>query len=184
MTRMGRKKRPFYRIVAVAVQDPRDGATLGQVGIYDPINAKLDIDEEAAVQWLNNGAQMTNTVEALLRSRGVLARRRGLEGRVRDDVLLRDKPKRRRKLGEAQAAAEEESEASDGEGPVAEETAVEEAAPVAEVTEEAPAAVEAPAEEEAAPAEEEAAAGEEETSADEDVPADDEKEEPAAGSST
>ena len=170
MTRMGRKKRPFYRIVAVAVQDPRDGATLGQVGIYDPINAKLDVDEEAAVQWLDNGAQMTNTVEALLRSRGVLARRKGLEGRVRDDVLLRDKPKRRRKLGEAQAAAEEEDEAPDAAEPAVEEAVAEAAAPVAAVAEDEPAAAEAPADEEVA--------------ADQDAPVDEEKEEPAAGSST
>ena len=168
LTRLGRKKRPFYRIVAVPVDDARDGAVLGQVGTYDPINATLDVDEEAAVQWLNNGAQMTNTVEALLRSRGVLARWRGLEGRVRDDVLLRDKPKRRRKLGQAAAAAEEQ----EGE---AEEAVVQESASIADAAADAVPAEEEPAEEAAPTAEKDEAAVEEDAAtpaaADEEAPA-------------
>jgi len=94
------------------VSSGRQGQTLGQIGTYDPLHAQVAIDEENALLWLNRGAQMSVTVEALLRGQGVLARWKGLEGKVREDALKRDKPARRRKL--AQAAPVEESEAAPG----------------------------------------------------------------------
>jgi small subunit ribosomal protein S16 len=109
--RTGRKKRPLYRIVAMEVNVARNGSRLGQVGHYDPLHAKVEIDEEAALLWLNRGAQMTPTVKSLLHSQGVLARWKGLEFTVREDALLKDKPKRRRKL--AAAAAQEETPAEE-----------------------------------------------------------------------
>jgi small subunit ribosomal protein S16 len=139
---MGKKKRPFYRIVAIDVRSQSQGKSLGLIGHYDPMNAKLNLDHEAAIGWLKRGAQMTPTVEDLLRSQGILAQLRGLEGTVKENVLSQDKPKRRRKLQAASSAAAEEQKAE-------------------ATTEEAPA--EATAEE--APAAEETAAGEEEASA-------------------
>ena len=125
LMRIGRKKNPFYRIVAMEVSVARNGSTLGLVGSYDPLKAKVDVDEEAALLWLNRGAQMTPTVKSLFHSQGVLARWKGLEFEAREDALTRDKPKRRRKL--ATAAAKDE-------GPAAEKGAQ---APVAEVEEDA-----------------------------------------------
>jgi small subunit ribosomal protein S16 len=104
---MGRTKRPFYRLVVVEAAAPRDGQTLAQVGTYDSLYAKVSIDEEAAVMWLKRGAQMTGTVETLLKSQGILARMKGLEGKVRDNALTREKPARLRKLKGQPAAAEE-----------------------------------------------------------------------------
>jgi small subunit ribosomal protein S16 len=144
---MGKKKRPFYRIVAIDVRSQSQGKSLGLIGHYDPMNAKLNLDHEAAIGWLKRGAQMTPTVEDLLRSQGILAQLRGLEGTVKENVLSQDKPKRRRKLQAASSAAAEEGKAE----------AVAEEAPA--VAEEAPAAAEE------APAAEETAAGEEEASA-------------------
>ena len=106
LMRLGRKKRPFYRIVAADVTAPRSGGNLAQVGIYDPIEASVRIDEEAAVTWLNRGAQMTPTVKALFHSQGILATWKGLESRVREEALSKDKPKRRKKLAAAVPAAE------------------------------------------------------------------------------
>jgi len=115
LMRIGRKKHPYYRIVAMAVNTPRDGTTLGLVGHYDPLGAKIDVDEEAALLWLNRGAQMTPTVKSLFHNQGVLAHWKGLEFEVREDALTKDKPKRRRKLaattGEAEEAAAEEEAA-------------------------------------------------------------------------
>ena len=108
LTRRGKKKQPFYRIVAMNVSSGRQGQTLGQIGTYDPLHSRVAIDEENALLWLNRGAQMSVTVEALLRGQGVLARWKGQEGAVREDALKRDKPARRRKL--AQAAPVEEPE--------------------------------------------------------------------------
>ena len=101
LKRIGRKKLPFYRIVAMDVTAPRDGQALGQLGTYDPLKSRISLDEEAMVRWLKLGAQMTDTVRDLLRSQGVLARMQGLEGRVREDALLRQKPKSHKKLADA-----------------------------------------------------------------------------------
>ena len=68
LKRQGRKKRPYYRIVAIDANSPRDGQALGEVGMYDPLLAKVDLDEEETLRWLNAGARMTGTVRALLKN--------------------------------------------------------------------------------------------------------------------
>ena len=117
LMRIGRKKSPYYRIVAMDVNTPRDGTTLGLVGHYDPLGAKIDVDKEAALLWLNRGAQMTPTVKSLFQNQGVLAHWKGLESEAREDALTRDKPKRRRKLaaatGEAKETTSEEEAATE-----------------------------------------------------------------------
>ena len=131
LMRLGRKKLPFYRIVAMEVNAPRDSHTLGLVGFYDPLNSTVNINEEAALSWLNRGAQMTPTVKSLFHSQGVLARWKGLEFKVRENALLRDKPKRRRKL--AAAADRTEAPVAETEAPEAQAPETGEAeAPVAE----------------------------------------------------
>ena len=109
LTRLGKKKQPFYRIVAMDSKLRRQGQTLAQIGTYDPVHAQIRVDEGIAIQWLNQGAQMSETVEALLRSQGILARWRGFEGKVDDKVLSGDKPARRRKLALANAQPEPEA---------------------------------------------------------------------------
>ncbi len=132
LKRMGRKRRPFYRIVVMTDNQPRSGQALEELGTYDPVHARFDVNEEAAITWLNNGAQMTDTVHDLFNSRGLLARWRGFEGSENAMALKVAKPKRRKKLAGAVAApaAEEETVAA----PVAEVAApvAEAAAPVAE----------------------------------------------------
>lgn len=109
LTRMGKCKQPFYRIVAMNVTTARNGRALAQLGTYDPLHSSININADSAIEWLNNGAQMTETVQALFSAQGVLARWKGQEGTVREDALSHDKPKRRRKLA-ASAAAEEAAE--------------------------------------------------------------------------
>lgn len=119
LKRMGRKKRPFYRIVAMDINSQRDGAALAEVGVYDPIHAKIEVDSEAAISWLNQGAQMSETVQNLFRSQGILATWRGLEGTPVEGALTHDKPKRRKKLAVAETAAEApEAEEADAPAPV------------------------------------------------------------------
>ena len=107
LKRLGRKKRPYYRIVAMDANSPRDGQALAEVGMYDPLLSKVDLDEEATLHWLNAGARMTGTVRALLKNQGLLSRWRGLEGTVSEGFLKQDKPKRLKKLAAARAAASE-----------------------------------------------------------------------------
>ncbi len=113
LMRMGKRRRPFYRIVAMDINAPANGHALAQVGFYDPLTAQVKVDEDTARLWLDRGAVMTPTVKALLRSQGILARWRGLEGRVREDALTRDKPARRRKLAQSRGVEETAEEAAD-----------------------------------------------------------------------
>jgi len=71
---MGSKKHPFYRIVATDSRYQRDGRFLEICGYYDPMEKpfKLKVDREKIVKWLGNGAQMSETVESLLRREGVV----------------------------------------------------------------------------------------------------------------
>lgn len=73
MTRMGAKKKPFYRLVVADSRSPRDGKFIEQIGYYNPVSepAQIKIDEEKAVKWLNDGAQPTETVKALFKKHGV-----------------------------------------------------------------------------------------------------------------
>ena len=98
LKRLGKKKQPFYRIVAIHSTLSRQGRALDQIGTYNPQHATVNINEESAIQWLNRGAVMTETVKALFRSQGVLARWKGFEGVERENALTKDKPKRRRKI--------------------------------------------------------------------------------------
>lgn len=109
LKRIGKRKQPYYRIVAAHVTVARNGRSLAELGLYDPLHATVKIDAERAIEWLDKGAQMTETVASLFHSQGVLARWKGAESRVRADALSGDKPKRRRKQAAAPAepAAEE-----------------------------------------------------------------------------
>ena len=71
---MGRKHRPFYRVVVADSRSPRDGAFIEVIGHYDPLTdpATADINEEKALKWLNYGAQPTDTVRSLLRKLGII----------------------------------------------------------------------------------------------------------------
>ena len=59
LTRMGKKKQPSYRVVVMDSRKPRDGAYIEQIGFYDPRQepSKIEIDNDAAIKWLRNGAQ-------------------------------------------------------------------------------------------------------------------------------
>ncbi len=74
LTRMGRKKRPFYRIVAVDSRKRRDGGYIEAIGTYNPLNhpASYSVEREAALKWLRVGAQPSDTVRSLLSRSGVM----------------------------------------------------------------------------------------------------------------
>ncbi|MDY5730704.1 MAG: 30S ribosomal protein S16 [Eubacteriales bacterium] len=74
LKRMGMKKKPFYRVVVADINSPRDGRFVTEIGYYDPMTepATINIDNEAAKQWLKNGAQPTETVRTLLKKSGAI----------------------------------------------------------------------------------------------------------------
>ena len=73
LTRMGRHKRPFYRVVATDSRMPRDGRFLEVIGTYDPLKEsdKASFKEDRVLDWLNKGAQPSDTVRSLLRKTGI-----------------------------------------------------------------------------------------------------------------
>lgn len=73
LQRMGTKKRPFYRVVAVDSRKKRDGAVIELLGRYQPVvkGEQLSLDEEKVLKWLNNGAEPTDTIRNLFKKNGI-----------------------------------------------------------------------------------------------------------------
>ena len=74
LKRTGRKGQPHYRIVVMESSKPRDGRTVDDIGYYNPriIPPVFDIDEEKAKEWLDKGAQPTDTVAQYFVKLGLL----------------------------------------------------------------------------------------------------------------
>jgi small subunit ribosomal protein S16 len=88
LQRKGRKQAPFYHIVAADARAPRDGKYIEKIGTYNPLTqpATIELDADAAFNWLTKGAQPTDTVAAILRYKGVMLRKH-LEGGVKKGAL-------------------------------------------------------------------------------------------------
>jgi small subunit ribosomal protein S16 len=133
---MGRKKVPYYRIVAVDSRVRRDGKYLEKIGHYNPLcdPVEVEIDKEKAFKWLDRGAIPTDTVKSLLQHRGLLLewdlKRKGTDPeRIEEElkkweVLQIERQKRleakaamekRAKKDKAEAVPEEEEKAKAGE---------------------------------------------------------------------
>ena len=74
LRRMGAKKRPFYRIVVADSRSPRDGRSIEEVGTYNPLTspAEITVKADRVKEWIENGAQPTDTVRALLKKAGAI----------------------------------------------------------------------------------------------------------------
>ncbi|MBO6305679.1 MAG: 30S ribosomal protein S16 [Selenomonadaceae bacterium] len=74
LNRMGAKKNPFYRIVVADSRAPRDGRFIEILGNYDPTkkDAPVNVDEEKVMDWMNKGAQPTDTVRSILKKQGIM----------------------------------------------------------------------------------------------------------------
>ena len=121
LRRMGRKKRPFYRIVAADQRAPRDGRFIEVVGQYDPLQKpqKVELKEDRIFYWLANGAQPSTTVHSLLRNQGIWFRldlkARGLtdeqiEGEMQRWQETKAAREKRREAAEIQARSKKEKE--------------------------------------------------------------------------
>ena len=72
LKRMGAKKRPFYRVVAADSRSPRDGKFIETLGTYNPLDGSIDINEDAIIKWLNDGAIPTDTARNILSKNGIM----------------------------------------------------------------------------------------------------------------
>ncbi len=184
LQRHGKKGKPFFWIVAADSRAKRDGRFLEKLGTYNPNTnpATIDLNVDHSVQWLQNGAQPTDTARAILSYKGVLLKKHLLEG-VKKGALSQEQAEEKfsswvsekeqavankeSKIAEDKAKAKAEAlkaEQAVNEARIAaaEEAAAEEAAPEAAAEEAAPEAVAEEAAPEAAAEEaaEEAAAEE------------------------
>ncbi len=155
LRRMGKKKQPFYRIVAIDSRVKRDGRYLENLGYYNPIKdpIELKVNTDRALYWLQTGAQPSDTVRSLFRKTGVMLRfdliKRGLsesdiESEVKKWEELQAERQKRLEAAKTQAERDKAKKAKEEE----KEKAKAEAA--AEAGEEAAEAAEAESEEAAA----------------------------------
>jgi small subunit ribosomal protein S16 len=82
LARKGRKKLAYYHIVVADSRSPRDGRYIEKIGKYNPITdpATIELDFNKALDWLQNGAQPTDTCRAILSYKGVLLKKHLMEG--------------------------------------------------------------------------------------------------------
>ncbi len=185
LQRHGKKGKPFYHVVIADSRAPRDGKFIERIGSYNPNTnpATIDLDFDRALDWLNKGAQPTDTTRAILSYKGVLYKKHlqggvkkgafdeetaearfqewlsGKEGRIegKKDGLAKSQEEAKQAVlaAEAKKKAEKEAEIQAKNTPPAEEVAEEEVASeeATEETAETP-AEEAPAAGEEKPAEE------------------------------
>ena len=83
LQRHGKKGKPFFHIVVADARARRDGKFIEKLGTYNPVvsPAIIELNVDAAVKWLDNGAQPTDTARAILSYKGVLYKKH-LQGGV------------------------------------------------------------------------------------------------------
>lgn len=88
LQRFGKKGKPFYHVVVADSRAPRDGKFIERIGSYNPNTnpATIDINFDKALDWMNKGAQPTDTCRAILSYKGVLYKKH-LEGGVKKGAL-------------------------------------------------------------------------------------------------
>ena len=96
LQRHGKKGKPFYWIVAADTRSKRDGKYLEKLGTYNPnLNpAKIELNIDSAVKWLENGAQPTDTTRAILSNEGVLLKKH-LAGGVKKGALTEEEAEKK-----------------------------------------------------------------------------------------
>jgi len=91
LQRHGKKGKPFYYIIVADARAPRDGRFIERLGSYNPNTdpATIDINFEKTLDWVNNGAQPTDTCRAILSYKGVLYKKH-LQGGLKKGALTEE----------------------------------------------------------------------------------------------
>lgn len=165
LQRRGKKGKPYFWIIAADSRSKRDGKFIEKIGHYNPTTNPADIglDVDGAVRWLQNGAQPTDTVRAILSYKGALLKNH-LAGGVRKGALTEEQAEEKfnewienkkefidhKKASLTEAEEKKKAEKLAAEKAVSEKRAAEAAAaaaPAKEVKKEATVTAEAPVEE-------------------------------------
>jgi len=96
LARHGRKARPIYHIVVADSRAPRDGKYIEKLGLYNPNTnpATIDLEFDKALDWLQKGAQPTDTCRSLLSKKGVMMKKHLIEGAKKGAFSLEEAEKR------------------------------------------------------------------------------------------
>jgi small subunit ribosomal protein S16 len=88
LQRFGKKGKPFFHVVVADSRSPRDGKFIERLGSYNPNTnpATIEINFEKSLDWINKGAQPTDTCRAILSYKGVLYKKH-LEGGIKKGAL-------------------------------------------------------------------------------------------------
>jgi len=91
LQRFGKKGKPFFHVVVADSRSPRDGKFIERLGSYNPNTnpATIDLNFDKALDWVNKGAEPTDTCRAILSYKGVLYKKH-LEGGVKKGALTED----------------------------------------------------------------------------------------------
>ncbi|MGB4398237.1 MAG: 30S ribosomal protein S16, partial [Daejeonella sp.] len=91
LQRFGKKGKPFYHVVVADARAPRDGKFIERIGSYNPNTnpATIEINFDKALDWVNKGAQPTDTCRAILSYKGVMYKKH-LQGGVKKGALTAD----------------------------------------------------------------------------------------------
>lgn len=74
LKRIGAKKKPFYRVVVADSKSPRDGKFIEEIGTYNPMTdpSEFSVNADKVKEWVAKGAQITDTVKALIKRNNIL----------------------------------------------------------------------------------------------------------------
>jgi small subunit ribosomal protein S16 len=91
LQRHGKKGKPFYYIVVADARAPRDGRFIERLGSYNPNTnpATIDLNFDKTLEWVNNGAQPTDTCRAMLSYKGILYKKH-LQGGLKKGALTEE----------------------------------------------------------------------------------------------
>ena len=156
LKRIGRSKRPFYRIVAMDARTRRDGSEIERLGWFDPLrtDVAVELKEERIIHWLNQGAQPSETVDNILKEMGLKYKIHLMkEGKSEEQIAtlltqwqLRQEERRTRQIEKKEAKKETVTKAVAEEDAPSKEVEAEEESPAEEEVE-AAAEEDAPSEE-------------------------------------
>ena len=121
LKRMGAKKNPSYRIIVINSTTKREGRPVQELGYYNPKTKVMKLDKVSALDWVNKGAQPTETVAYLIKN----CNDDGTLNYVKKETVKLSKKAQAKAAAEAEAKAAAEAEAAKAEEAPAEETTAE-----------------------------------------------------------
>jgi len=73
LSRFGKRKKPFYRVVVIESSKARNGRVVESIGTYDPLKkpAEIKLDADRVKYWMGNGAQPSDTVRSFLKQQKI-----------------------------------------------------------------------------------------------------------------